>query len=271
MHVPDMPDASAEPDHPADEPSRRRVLQTAAATAAGALGAVALGRQASAANGEAVFLGQLNQASLTTRIRDTGGVPDINGPGPIVLQLESDGGHLRFVGGPGDVNFGLYPNGTLVYNGSTGLEIWLVDGLTGVRPTTIAKPGCAGAFTLLPVPTRVYDSRPIAPPNLPSDGRISTGEVRTVGLLESGAEGIAENVDGVMINLTVTETIGFGFLTVYSAAVDTTPNASSINWFADGMTVANQVVSATQFANLKVACGGGGSAHFIIDVVGTYG
>jgi hypothetical protein len=37
------------------------------------------------------------------------------------------------------------------------------------------------------------------------------------------------------------------------------------------MTVANHVVSAVDLARLKVACGGGGSTHFIIDVIDVYG
>ena len=84
-------------------------------------------------------------------------------------------------------------------------------------------------------------------------------------------EGFAENIDGVMMNLTVTDTLGFGFLTVFSADITATPNVSSINWFANGMSVANHVVSAVDLAQLKVACGGGGSTHFIVDVIGVYG
>jgi hypothetical protein len=250
---------------------RRQVLRTLVAGAAGAAGAAALASRTHAATGDELVLGNLNEADARTIVRTTEAFPDINGPGPIVLQLESPGGHLRFVGAPGDTNFGTYPDGTLVYNGTTGLDIWLNDGLTGTRPTLLARPGSSDAFALLPVPERVYDSRPGSEPNLPNDGRISTGEVRTIDLLASGTEQIAENISGVMVNLTVTETIGFGFLTVFSDAVTTTPLASSINWFANGMTVANNVVSATRFARLKVACGGGGSTHFIVDVVGTYG
>jgi hypothetical protein len=251
---------------------RRHALRTLAAGAVGAAaGAAALSGRADAASGDELILGAFNDANATTRIRSTAPFPDISGPGPIVLQIESDGGHLRFVGAPGDTAFGTYPDGTLVYNSSTGLEIWLSDGLTSTRPTLIARPGTTDAFELLPVPERVYDSRPIAPPNLSNDGRINTGDVRTIDLLASGTERIPENVTGVMINLTVTETIGFGFLTVYSDAVATTPNASSINWFMNGMTVANNVVSATRLAKIKVACGGGGSTHFIVDVVGIYG
>ena len=108
-------------------------------------------------------------------------------------------------------------------------------------------------------------------PELPTDGRITTGQVRTVGLLDSGAEGFGENIDGVMVNLTVTDTTGWGFLTVFSAGIAATPNVSSINWFESGMTVANHVVSAVDLAQLKVACGGGGSTHFIVDVIGVYG
>ena len=53
-----------------------------------------------------------------------------------------------------------------------------------------------------------------------------------------------------MINLTVTDTLGWGFLTVFSAGIAATPNVSSINWFEDGMTVANHVVSAVDLAQL---------------------
>ena len=135
----------------------------------------------------------------------------------------------------------------------------------------LARPGTAGALTVLLEPVRVYDSRPGATPELPNDGRISTGEVRTIGLLDSGAESFVENIDAVMMNLTVTDTLGFGFLTVFSADIAATPNVSSINWFDNGMSVANHVVSAVDLAQLKVACGGGGSTHFIIDVIGVYG
>ncbi len=265
-HVP-QPTADTSDDA---QPSRRRLLHVAAATAAGAIGAAAMGREAAAANGDPVLLGQDNSATLPTRVSNDGPFPDLSGPGPVALELESPGGHLRFIGAPGDTVLGTYPAGTLAYNSSSGLEIWQITATTP-KPTLLARPGTAGAFTFLAPPERVFDSRAGSLPDLTTDGVISTGQTRTIDLLESGTEQIPENIDGVMINLTVTQTTGGGFLSVYSAALNAPPTVSSVNWTGTGQTVANLTVSAVQFARLKVTCGGAGSAHFIIDVLGTYG
>ncbi|HEX4984392.1 MAG TPA: hypothetical protein VFV63_21995 [Ilumatobacteraceae bacterium] len=252
--------------------SRRNLLRVATAAAVGAAGAGLASRSAEAATGGNAILGQENTADAVTGIHNTSdpfAAPA--GDGPIALRLTSAGGHLQFVGTPGDTVFGSYPSGTLAYNSTSGLEIWQPSLGPDPRPTLLARPGTAGALTLLLEPVRVYDSRPGATPDLPNDGRIATGDVRTIDLLASGAEGFIENIDGVMMNLTVTDTLGFGFLTVFSADIAATPNVSSINWFDNGMSVANHVVSAVDLAQLKVACGGGGSTHFIIDVIGVYG
>ena len=256
---------------PAPLSSRRNLFRVATAAAVGAAGAGITSRTAAADTGDELILGVLNDADLVTGIENNGPFPDLSGPGPIALRLTSPGGHLQFVGAPGDTVLGTYPIGTLAYNASSGLELWQPSLGPDPRPTLLARPGTAGALTLLFEPVRVYDSRPNAVPELPTDGRITTGQVRTIGLLDSGAEGFGENIDGVMINLTVTDTIGWGFLTVFSAGIAATPNVSSINWFEGGMTVANHVVSAVDLAQLKVACGGGGSTHFIVDVIGVYG
>ena len=256
---------------PAPLSSRRNLFRVATAAAVGAAGAGITSRTAAADTGDELILGVLNDADLVTGIENNGPFPDLSGPGPIALRLTSPGGHLQFVGAPGDTVLGTYPIGTLAYNASSGLELWQPSLGPDPRPTLLARPGTAGALTLLFEPVRVYDSRPNAVPELPTDGRITTGQVRTIGLLDSGAEGFGENIDGVMINLTVTDTIGWGFLTVFSAGIAATPNVSCINWFEGGMTVANHVVSAVDLAQLKVACGGGGSTHFIVDVIGVYG
>ena len=250
--------------------SRRGLLHVAAATAAGALGAAAFGQHASAANGQPVLLGQDNSATLPTRVSNDGPFDDLAGPGPIALELESPGGHLRFIGNPGDIVHGTYPDGTLAYNGSSGLEIWQIDG-DDVRPTLLARPGTAGAFSFLAPPERVYDSRPGSAPDLANDGALSAGQTRTIDLLAAGTEQIPEFVDGVMINLTVTQTTGAGFLSVFSDALTDVPTSSNINWSGPGQTIANMTVSATRFARLKVHCGGTGTTHLIIDVMGIYG
>jgi hypothetical protein len=264
-------------DAPTDEapgqavPSRRRVIHLAAAAAAGAVGAAALGQQASAANDDSVLLGRDdNTATLPTRVRNNGPFDDLSGPGPVALELESPGGHLRFIGTPGDTVLGTYPEGTLAYNATSGLEIWQITATTP-KPTLLARPGTAGAFTLLAPPERVYDSRPGSAPDGPNDGVLDAGQTRTVDLLASGTEQIRENVDGVLLNVTVTQTTGAGFLSVFSAALTTLPATSTINWTAAGTTIANMTVTATEFGSIKVHCGGTGSTHVLIDVLGTYG
>jgi hypothetical protein len=250
--------------------TRRNLLAVAAATAAGAVGAAALARPAAAADGDPVLLGQDNSADNPTRISNDGPFTDLSGPGPVALELESPGGHLRLIGAPGDTVLGTYEPGTLAYNASSGLEIWQVTATTP-KPTLLARPGTAGAFTFLAPPERVYDSRPGSPPDLSGEQAIAAGSTRTIDLLASGSEQIPENIDGVMVNVTVTQTVGAGYLSVYSAALAAPPAISSVNWTASGQTVANLTVSAVDLAQLKVTCGGTGSTHFIIDVLGTYG
>lgn len=250
--------------------TRRGLFAAAAASAVGA-GVLARSTPASAATGGNCILGQVNEADRATTLSIDDPAFTGFGPGPIALVLDSPGGHLRFVGTPGDFVMGTYPAGTLAYNSSSGLEIWQDDGTGNDRPTLLARPGTAGAFTLLPQPQRVFDSRPGALPDLPYDGRISSGQTREVGLLDSNAEAFSENVDGVMINLTITNTINSGYLSLYSAGLTSPPATSTINWSESGQTVANLAVSASEFARVKVTCGGGGSTHFIIDVIGTYG
>ncbi len=260
-----------ETSHTPESPDRRRAIQLAAAAAAGAVGAATLGgQQASADNGQPVLLGQDNSATLPTRISNDGPFDDLSGPGPIALELDSPGGHLRLIGTIGDSSFGTYPEGTLVYNASSGLDIWQVTATTP-KPTLLARPGTAGAFSFLAPPERVYDSRAGSLPDLPTDGVLTAGTTRTIGLLDSGSEQIPENVDGVMLNVTVTQTTGAGFLSVFSAELTNVPTISNINWTAAGTTIANLTVTAAQFGDIKVFCGGTGSTHVIIDVLGIYG
>ncbi len=127
--------------------------------------------------------------------------------------------------------------------------------------------------TFVPIdPKRVYDSRVIAPlgPLATNASRvISVADGYTVGtatvdlpdVVPAGAQAIA-------YNLTITKTVGSGFLSV--APGDATAlAASSINWFTSGMTLANGlVVKLDTNRQVKVFCGGGGSTDFVIDVLG---
>jgi hypothetical protein len=77
---------------------------------------------------------------------------------------------------------------------------------------------------------------------------------------------------GALFTLTVANTIGGGFLSVYTNAVSN-PGTSTINWAASGQFVATTTVAAVD-ATAKVAVTSGGTpaskADFIIDVIGYY-
>lgn len=123
-------------------------------------------------------------------------------------------------------------------------------------------------------PARVFDSRHLSPV-----GPLASGATRTVSVANSylpdGATLATSNVvpsraTAVAVNLTITDTSGSGFLFL-APGTATAVTASSINWTAPGTTVANAlVVPLDSVRQLKAFVGGGGSAHFLLDVSGYY-
>lgn len=203
---------------------------------------------------------------------------DASGPGPVALTVISGGGHIHFIGTLGDAVLGTYPHGTMAYNGGQGLFFTVNDGFGGTRNVLLASPEAASAFRILPTPVRVYDSRTGTGPAATGDGKIAGGSIREVSLSVGFAAGAEVEpffarppADGVLLNLTVTETVGAGFLAVYSSALSTPPGTSNINWSGSDQNLANATVSAIDGESVNVQAGGGGSTHFIIDVLGVYG
>jgi hypothetical protein len=68
-----------------------------------------------------------------------------------------------------------------------------------------------------------------------------------------------------VINLTVTETEGAGFVAVFPGDV-AYPGNSSINWFAPNANIANGVITAVD-ATGQVKIGGVNPTHVVIDVL----
>ncbi len=85
--------------------------------------------------------------------------------------------------------------------------------------------------------------------------------------------GVPTTATAVLTNLTIVDTIGEGFLAMFSAGV-TWPGNSSINWFGSSQILANNATSAFQVsgsaANVAVLCGGVGSTDFLVDVLGYF-
>jgi hypothetical protein len=126
-----------------------------------------------------------------------------------------------------------------------------------------ANPG----FHAIP-PARVYDSRL-------SGGRINGGTTRaiSVALATGGGTVVPPTASAILYNLTITDTLGAGFLALFPFGT-TWPGNSSINWSANGQTVANAgnvTLGGDRQVNVFAAAGtGGGSTQFLLDVTGYY-
>jgi hypothetical protein len=117
-------------------------------------------------------------------------------------------------------------------------------------------------------PARVYDSRL-------TDGRISGGTTRTisVGFATGGGQVVPPTASAILYNLTITDTLGAGFLALFPFGT-AWPGNSSINWSGNGQTIANSgnvTLGGDRQVNVFAAAGtGGGSTQFLLDVTGYY-
>jgi hypothetical protein len=137
----------------------------------------------------------------------------------------------------------------------------------------ITGPGSAGSFHAV-TPGRVYDSRCAQP----SPGRISVGTKRTLSVadqrnLETGIVTVPNFVPAgataVSANITVVETSGNGWLAVNPGGT-LAVTASTINWSASGLYLANCVnLTLNTNRQITVICGNG-STDFFIDINGYY-
>lgn len=90
----------------------------------------------------------------------------------------------------------------------------------------------------------------------------------------SGVTRLPVDAPAVTYTLTVTETAGSGFVSLYPYGTEF-PGVSSINWSASGVTVANNGTVRTGEGwgfgrHVRVLVAGGGSTHLILDITGYY-
>lgn len=123
---------------------------------------------------------------------------------------------------------------------------------------------------LLPTPVRVYDSRQ---PNSQGSPALAALSTTTIDLSAAGPLGaLPPGATGALVNITVTDTIASGFLTVYSAALTAVPATSTVNWVLPLEDVAVQTpVKVDATGSVKVTVGPNGSTDLIIDVIGYLG
>ncbi|MEV6523763.1 right-handed parallel beta-helix repeat-containing protein [Longispora sp. NPDC051575] len=76
-------------------------------------------------------------------------------------------------------------------------------------------------------------------------------------------------ISGVVLNVTVTEPTGYGFLTVYPATAPVRPNASNLNW-RPGQTVPNLVIVPSGTNTVRLFNSSPGTVHVVADLYGYY-
>lgn len=146
-------------------------------------------------------------------------------------------------------------------------SMWLCT--AGGTPGTwreVGGPTSAGSLHVFPAPIRAYDSREAGDPKL-SNG---TRDVSLPAIAPTGST-------AVVVNLTVVETVGSGFLAVASAGVAAGSIVhSNLNWFGSNQILAGSALSAVSASTnvnppkLRLKAGGGGAAHVVVDVFGYY-
>ncbi|MEP7045959.1 MAG: hypothetical protein ABI949_04735 [Ilumatobacteraceae bacterium] len=135
----------------------------------------------------------------------------------------------------------------------------------------LGGPSAAGAFHAIS-PVRAYDSRWTGgTPLVTNSSRIvSVADGHTLAGVVDAANAVPARATAVAYNITITQTVGSGFLSVTPGnATDIT--TSAINWATSGLNLANGlIVGLDASRQIKVFCGGGGSTDFIVDVNGYF-
>jgi len=144
-----------------------------------------------------------------------------------------------------------------------------MGGALAAAAATQLPMGTAGAAT--PSATTGATIQLVTPPMRIADTRVDgPGKISAAQPLDTFVPGlIAEGVVGALLNLTITETEGSGFL-VANADNATSPNpTSNLNWSTTGQILANlAIVPAVGTRGITVTVGGPGRTHVVIDLVG---
>lgn len=139
----------------------------------------------------------------------------------------------------------------------------------------LTGPAVAGAFHPL-TPGRVVDTRlsagGIGPLTSGSALTVSVADRKAVGVVPALADFVPAGATAIAANVTVTNTVASGFLTVNPGG-NSTIGASTINWSTSGLSLANGVILTLNASReLTIVYGGGATAatNVIVDVNGYY-
>jgi len=130
-----------------------------------------------------------------------------------------------------------------------------------IRGQLVARVLGPSEIRLLDEPARAYDSRQDA-----TNGKLVVGTPRVVDLSAS----VPLNSRAAVVTITVTQTVGGGFVTAYSAALTVAPATSTVNWTAPNSDVATTTTVAVDGASKIALLAGQNQTHVVVDVIGYY-
>jgi hypothetical protein len=159
-------------------------------------------------------------------------------------------------GGPFSSTLNLTTPVTIEPNYSYTVSFFLTPGVSVFGASIGYLPPTQGFIPFTGTSPRVLDTRNPGP----LAGKLQANEERVIDLGLAGAR-------SAIINLTVTNTVNGGFLSVFAANASFSGN-SSINWSNTGENVANSVVTAVDASGRIKIRGGDNPTDVIIDRVG---
>ena len=130
-----------------------------------------------------------------------------------------------------------------------------------IRGQLAARVLGAAEIRLLDEPTRAYDSRAVV-----ADGKLVVGTPRVVDLSAS----VPTTARAAVVTVTVTQTVGGGYVTAYSNALTAVPATSTVNWTAANSDVATTTTVAVDGSGKIALLAGQNATHVIVDVIGYY-
>ena len=206
-------------------------------------------------------------------------------PAGALAVASANGSQIRFVvldGAATGPTAGTHQPGEL-YCDATG-TLWFSVPTPPVAPATtpglrwvkLAGPDTAGAFHALPVAKRCYDSRlGTSPAKIAENGTVAIDLTKDTA---GAASGFPAGARIALVNLTITDTEGRGFVQLYATGTPVAQvQTSNINWFADGTTIANSSgvpVNAAGSITARVGSDTTDTAtartHVVVDLIGYY-
>ena len=132
----------------------------------------------------------------------------------------------------------------------------------------MAGPSTAGAFHLLPVPVRVYDSRPGTPPNVGSKTPLSPNTARVLSM-SANASGVPAGATAVSVTLLlVNASTAGGNLTLWANGASR-PSANAMVWGGTARRFASTAICRIDAAT-KLNVAASATTDLVLDVVGYY-